>query len=103
MDLHMHAANGTVELECRDTREGFFGIVRFVVPEEGRTAFDAGLIPSSAWVRRQVGGKVANKQVRKWETAGFRERPLNGAALAYEYDAAVFAKQKGQQKHRRAT
>jgi hypothetical protein len=96
MDLLMHAARGVVLLECGAASEGFFGIVRFVVPEEGRPAFDAGLVPSAAWKREQVGGRRANAQVRRWETAGFRERPLPrfGAALAYEYDPSVYAKHK---------
>ena len=102
MDLCMHEVNSVVHLERRDVSEGLFGIVRFFVPEEGRPAFDAGLVPSNAYVRQQVGGQRANKQVRKWETAGFRERQLNGAALAYEYDPTVYAKQKAQQRHRGA-
>ena len=100
MDLCMHEARNVVLLERGAASEGFFGIVRFIVPEEGRAAFDAGLIPSAAHERQRVGGKRANAQVRKWETAGFVERPLHGAALEYEYKPAVYAKQKAQQRHR---
>ena len=103
MDLCMHEASGAVQrVERREVSEGLFGIVRFVVPEEGRPAFDAGLVPSTARVREQVGGKRANAQVRRWETAGFRERPRGGAELEYVYDPAVYAKQKAQQRHRSA-
>ena len=92
MELWMHAVNKTVEMQVGGTREGLYGILRFVIPEDGRAAFDSGLIPSIDWLRKREGGKRANTLVKTWGTAGFREDSLHGAGLVYEYDPNIYAK-----------
>ncbi len=73
--------------------EGLDGIARFLMPEQGCPAFDAG--PSRASVRQHEGVQRPNTQVRKSETA-------SRAALVCEYDPAVHARQRAQPKRRAA-
>ena len=97
IELITHHLKKTAALAFFDDESmGFLGIKGVFVSPENRADFDAGMIPSVDGKRRSVSGPQIKTLVKIWHTAGFVERVLEGGALSYVFDQAMFARMRGQ-------
>ena len=94
MHLMVAHSDGLIKLEhAAESRKGFMGIVGFLVPQERRTQFDAGLFPTLAGFGDSEFPFQRKTLAKIWHYAGLVESQLNGS-VSVRYDAGVRARMK---------